>query len=116
MSALNPEKLSPQTSSLKDLHSKQLPPSAESVPYCPSGGQYGTISSHIDLLETKNASPPPAISSHIALPEGQYGTKSSHIALQKGNMGRIWPEEGNMGRIRAVPWCPPLLLTFFGEK
>ena len=38
--------------------------------------------------------------SQFALHRGQTGTKSSQIALQKGNLGRFWPEEGILGRFR----------------
>ena len=71
------------------------PPLAKIVPYCPSGGQYGTISSHIALLEGQYGTPVPYCPSGRAIwddlpalgkkeggkqflpAEGQYGTLSA---------------------------------------
>ena len=110
MSALNPEKLSPQTSSLKDLHSKHLPPPPKA--------------SQIALPETKFASPPPSFlvreavprlpsregnlgrPSQFALLGGQSGTKSSQFALLEGNLGHFWPGRADWDAFGERPSLP----------
>ena len=88
MSALNPEKLSPQISSLKDLHPKQLPPLHQKrpilpfwrviwddfVPYRPSGDQkcFPPSCDFVPYCPSRRAIWDEIVP--YCPPEGQYGT------------------------------------------
>ena len=103
-------------------HSEHLPPllysMREGVPDCPSGGQKGFPSSFFPSAGGRPRLPSTEGNlgrpSQFALHRGQTGTKSSQIALQKGNLGRFWPEEGILGRFwRASQGALPYYLCTF---
>ena len=100
MSALNPEKLSPQTSSLKDFHSKQLPPLRQKrpilpfwraiwddfVPYRPSGDQkcFPPSCDFVPYCPSRRAIWDEIVP--YCPPEGQYGTNLA----RGGQYGTVW--------------------------
>ena len=116
MSALNPEKLSPQTSSLKDLHSKQLPPFRRKrpilpfwraiwddfVPYRPSGDQkcFPPSCDFVPYCPSRRALWDEIVP--YCPPEGQYGTN-----LARG---------GQYGTDSRRPMVPSLTTNVIGTK